>query len=175
MSQTRRSGFTLMELLAVMLLIITVMGMGVPAMFAAERKSYVNQAMTELLRIHRICADTQREVSSRGLSAIITLTITSSTPTVRVDANDATVNDILSRRLGCTPTNPLSAMSINSDEFISQVAATSGSLSWSYDRFSGFISGNATTTLAFKALPSGANFKVIRTVTIFPSGYSEVP
>lgn len=174
MSQTRRSGFTLMELLAVMLLIITVMSMGVPAMFAAERKSYVNQAMTELLRIHKVCMEVQRELGARGIAGQVTLQIASanSAPVVNVTA-PAGID--LVARFGKTPTG----LSINSDEFVTGVtdnpASTPGSITWTYDQQTGFITGGTMKELTFRALPSGGNWKVKRVLKIYPQGYSEIP
>lgn len=182
-TKPRRAGFTLIELLAVMLLILTVLGMGVPAMFAAERKSYVNQAMNELIRIHRICSGTQREIYTRGLPGAITLTINqsaSNSPTVSIDGGNSVNNDLLKARLGCTPANLLTSMSINSDEFISSINATISpasypTISWSYEPISGFIADNLVKTLKFQALKSGNTYKVERTVTIYPFGSTELP
>lgn len=167
----RSSGFTLIELLAVMLLIITVLAMGVPAMFAAERKSYVNQAMNDLINVHRACVEMQRELAARGIPGSVQLVISNPTtgPVVNVTLPGG-APFTAAQRIGRTI-----PISINSDSFISRVDATSGSLSWSYDPYSGFIASGATTTLAFKALPSGANYKVVRSLSIYPSGYSEVP
>ena len=172
-TQPRRAGFTLIELLAVMLLILTVLGMGVPAMFAAERKSYVNQAMNELIQVHQACMAMQRELAARGIDGEISLTITnpggSAGPRVNVvlpTGSPFTVAAWTGR------TFPLS---INSDDFISRVDASVGSLSWNYERQTGFISGGTTTTLNFKALWSGSIYKVNRSLTIYPQGYSEIP
>ena len=167
----RRSGFTLIEMLAVMLLIITVLAMGVPALFSAERKSYVNQAMNDLIEVHRACVNMQRELAARGIPGSVQLVISnpSTGPEVNVTLPGGapfTAEQRVGKKL---------PVSINSESFISRVDATTGSLSWSYDPYSGFISSGATTTLAFKALPSGANYKVVRSLSIYPSGYSEVP
>lgn len=174
----RRSGFTLIELLAVMLLILTVLGMGVPAMFAAERKSYVNQAMNELIRVHQACTAMQRELAVRGDNGIVTLTIQNPTtdPAVMVNVSSGFIDPAawLSRTL---------PISISADQFISQIVSTNG-LSWSYQKQTGFIAANSSgssiissaITLSFKALPSsGSNFKVSRDLTFYPQGYTEVP
>lgn len=169
MSQTRRSGFTLMELLAVMLLIITVLSMGVPAMFAAERKSYVNQAMNDLINVHQSCMAMQRELASRGDGGVITLTIQNPTAIPAVNVTCSTVGVNPAAWLGRTL-----PISINADEFISRVDSSSGT-SWSYQQQTGFINSVSPITLTFKALPSGANYKVSRSLVLYPQGYSDIP
>ena len=173
----RRAGFTLIELLAVILLVITVLGMGVPAMFAAERKSYVNKAMNELIRVHRMCMSLQRELAARGDAGIVTLKIETPPapdgPTVTVEVNPTSSLD-WEKRFGQT-----FPISINSDSFISSVTTnpsdlSSPPISWNYEAQTGFIVGGAKT-LTFRALPSGSTFKVQRTLKLFPLGQSDVP
>lgn len=165
-----------MELIAVMLLIITVLAMGVPAMFAAERKSYVNQAMTDLIKVHQACMAMQRELAARGDGGVVTLTIQNPTtdPAVMVSVSSGTINPAtwMSRTL---------PISISADQFISKVSSPSG-VSWSYQKQTGFIAANSSgttlgtpITLTFNALPSGATYKVIRSMTFYPEGYSDIP
>lgn len=168
----RRSGFTLIELLAVMLLILTVLGMGVPAMFSAERKSYVNQAMTELIQVHQACMAMQRELATRGDPGIVTLTIQNPTsaPVAMVTISPNT--GVIVPQTWIARTLPIS---INADQFISRVDSSTGTLSWSYQKQSGFTSFANLNVLTFKALPSGGTYKVQRTLNLYPQGYSEIP
>ena len=195
MSQTRRSGFTLIELLAVMLLIITVMAMGVPAMFSAERKSYVNQAMNDLLRTHQNCIRIQRELAARGESLVVTIDIRSPTsaPSLEIglSGNSSAYPDAASRvaylelwmQRQKTGGTAFPQVSINADEFIQRVDQSNVTAAnhWEYEPATGFIASTSLTdqtkpiTLTFKALPSGANWKVSRDLHLYSQGYSEIP
>ena len=161
-----------------MLLILTVLGMGVPAMFAAERKSYVNQAMQQLIELNVKCQKLQRELAARGDAGIVKLTINFSTtkPDVTVSITGGTS--------GITPTvwfGRTFPISINADEFISDVSSSTGlgpTISWDYAQQSGFIQSVAPILLTFRAMPKGGSpmtYKVNRELTLYPQGYSEVP
>lgn len=195
MSQTRRSGFTLMELLAVMLLIITVLGMGVPAMFAAERKSYVNQAMNDLIRVHQNCIRIQRELAARGESLVVRVSIVNPTTIPVLEVSLTGTSEVyptpaervlfLERWLQRPFTNGTvyPRFSINSDEFIQRVDSSNlvNANRWDYEAATGFIAPSSLTNqlkpiaLTFKALPSGSNWKVARSLNLYPQGYSEIP
>ena len=178
-----------MELLAVMLLILTVLGMGVPAMFAAERKSYVNQAQQALIEIHNKCMKLQLLLAAKGDGGVVTLTINGATnkPEVQVRVSGTTnftpneVDQWFGRKITGSPIT--SVVSINSDEFISAVDtvnATTGTTippTWSYVPQVGFINSTDPIKLTFKALPFGSpvKYKVNRELTLYPQGYSEVP
>ncbi len=188
MHPRRRSGFTLIELLAVMLLILTVLGMGVPALFASERKSYANQAMSELIRVHQACMAMQRNLATRGDPGIIKLTIkTDLTVSVIVDGSTTNFNPQtwMGMTLPVSATNEFRA-SISADQFIGAIIASnatqsSGEYSWTYKRKTGFpvfLSANSVNTITFKALPLGnpaTSYKMSRTLNIYPLGYAEIP
>jgi type II secretory pathway pseudopilin PulG len=175
--QARRSGFTLIELIVLMLLIVTVLGMGVPALFASERKSYVNQAMNDLLNLHQACMAMQRELAARGDGGVVTLTIENPTndPRVRISVFPATINP--ETWLGRTL-----PISISAEQFIAKISSPSG-VSWSYQKQTGFIASDPTGSsimvtpivLTFNALLSGSTYKVARLLTIYPEGYSDIP
>ena len=171
-----------------MLLILTVLGMGVPAMFAAERKSYVSQAMQALIEIHNKCQKLQRELAARGDPGVLTLTIDSpgSKPQIKVTINSSlptspSVDQLFGRKIDGS--SAASFISINADEFISAVdttdAVTNAAIpaSWSYVSQTGFINRTAPIKITFKALPTNPSgtYKVNRVLTLYPQGYSEVP
>jgi type II secretory pathway pseudopilin PulG len=172
-----------MELLAVMLLIITVIAMGVPAMFAAERKSYVNQAMNEVLRVHRICMSLQRELAARGMAGQVEVNITTNASTAPRLKVTAPGNLDLAYRFGQTDPAPMGQtndISLNVDGFIHSINATTptafvDSISWSYEERTGFLSGGTPINLTFNAMPSGSTFKIKRTLILYPEGYSDIP
>lgn len=182
----RRSGFTLIELLAVMLLILTVLGMGVPAMFAAERKSYVNQAMNDLIRVHQACMAMQRELAARGDGGVVTMSIVKSDGSAYSASPDASPYVTVTISTGAiSPSTWMSRtlpISINSDDFISTIGSNGG-YSWSYQKQTSFMasdsSGSTTMagpiTLTYKCLPTGGDYKVKRDLVLYPQGYSEVP
>lgn len=201
-TESRQSGFTLIELLAVMLLILTVLGMGVPAMFAAERKSYVNEAMNKLIGVHRSAFAIQRELASRGESLIVIVEIINPTasPVAQISlsgssaaySSDLERTQFLEAWLGLPISGSFSnypRISINSDEFISQVIISNvqtfvpatNANSWSYAPLTGFINSGSFVDvskpiqLAFKALPSGSNWKINRTLNLYYQGYSDIP
>ncbi len=178
------AGFTLIELLTVMLVIITVLGMGVPAMFSAERRSLVNSAMNDLIRVHQTCMSLQREMATRGIDGQVTLTITTSGadgPTVKVTAPGGL--DLAYRFSQVTPpvpalgsTNPIA---INSIGFITSVTPDPlnplpPTITWTYEKGTGFIAGSAQT-LTFQAMPVGLTFKLQRKIVFSQYGYVEVP
>lgn len=181
-----------------MLLILTVLGMGVPAMFAAERKSYVNQAMQQLIEIHMKCQKLQRELAARGDGGVVQLEINSATtlPKVKVTVTGTTnftaadVDTWFGRKINGSS----GYVSINADEFISSIGSTVGAgpsmplttavttpIIWDYEKQSGFLNRTgspgtlAYITLTFNAMPTGASYKVKRDLHLFPQGYTEVP
>ena len=190
MQPQRRSGFTLIELLAVMLLILTVLAMGVPALFASERKSYANQAMSELIRVHQACMAMQVHLATIGNPGIINLTIAKDSSlqdwqvkvTVTPTPNDFDPRKWMGMTLGTTANEFIA--SISAEQFIDDIAGSKG-LTWTYESKTGFPKFNALltptdvfNTLTFSALPvsSGSSvYKMKRTVKIYPLGYSEIP
>ena len=175
----RRAGFTLIELLAVMLLIMTVLGMGVPAMFAAERKSYVNEAMSSLIRTHQACMAMQLYLAAIGDPGTIKLSIANVASDFQVNVkveNGTTSFDPskwIGTKLATSAANEYDA-SISADQFISDITAT-GPLTWNYQQQTGFTSFTGVNTISFKALPAGPTFKLTRTLNIYPQGYAEIP
>ena len=174
-----RAGFTLIELLAVMLLIMTILGMGVPAMFAAERKSYVNEAMSSLVRTHQACVAMQLYLAAIGDPGTIRLTIANvaSNFQANVKVENGTTSFNPSKWIGTTLTTSLANeydASISADQFVSDITAT-GPLTWSYQQQTGFTSFIGVNIISFKALPSGPTFKVVRTLKLYPQGYAEIP
>jgi prepilin-type N-terminal cleavage/methylation domain-containing protein len=184
MQPQRRSGFTLIELLAVMLLILTVLGMGVPAMFASERKSYANQAMSELLRVHQACMAMQVYLAALGDPGIINLSIASVAADfqVKVQVTGSTTSFNPQKWMGMTLAGSAAHVfnsSISAEQFIGDITATNG-LTWTYQQKTGFpvfSSPTAINTLSFKALPAGLPvvYKMTRPLNIYPQGYSEIP
>jgi prepilin-type N-terminal cleavage/methylation domain-containing protein len=185
MQTQRRSGFTLIELLAVMLLILTVLAMGVPALFASERKSYANQAMSELIRVHQACMAMQVYLATIGNPGIINLTIAKDSSlqdwqvkvTVTPTPNDFDPRKWMGMTLGAN-TNEFIA-SISAEQFIGDITATSSQLNWTYQPKTGFpvfpTTPTAVNTLTFKALPLSGVYKMTRTLNLYPLGYSEIP
>ena len=198
----RRAGFTLIELLAVMLLILTVLGMGVPAMFAAERKSYVNEAMNKLVGVHRSAFAIQRELASRGESLIVVVEIVNPTasPVAQISLSGSSAayssnlekTNFLEVWLGLPKSGTFinyPRISVTSDDFISQVivsnvqavAPAPNANSWAYVPSTGFINSGCFVDAAkpiqfsFKALPSGPNWKVNRALNLYYQGYSDIP
>ena len=181
----------MMEMMAVLLLITTVLGMGIPAMLIAERKAWVNQAMNEVLRIHNICMSLQRELAARGIPGKVNITITTAStgsstappppPTLTVTGP---IGFDLASRLGVSPTN----IPINADGFIYSINGAApnslvGTVAWNYEERTGFIEGGSPISLTFNAIPTGVTstfplgttFRVKRTLVLYPQGYSEVP
>ena len=162
-----------------MLLILTVLGMGVPAMFAAERKSYVNQAMQALIEIHNKCQKLQRELAARGDPGVVTITINAITSKPDVTVTVPPTPGFTSKPETPTPEQWFGRkfpISINADEFISAIGSTIGN-TWQYVPQTGFINSPSKITLTFKAMPTSpaGTFKVNRVLTLYPQGYSEVP
>lgn len=180
-----------MEMLAVMLLIITVLAMGVPAIFAAERKSAVNRSMNDLIRVHQACTAMQLYLKTVGDPGVVTLNITILMRSednvmrpydckVNVKVVPATPALDPSKWLGVTLPNSAAGefdAFFSDDQFVSNIISDGGpaGLTWTYQPKTGFASFTGVNQLTFQALRKGSTYRVNRTLNLYPQGYSEIP
>lgn len=170
MSQTRRSGFTLMELIAVMLLIITVMAMGVPAMFAAERKSYLSQAAQSLASLSKQAKTAQIAAATQGYNLIYKVEIVNPTsqPYGQIGIESGSVPAPL---VASSEKAPLDA-----DSFIDKIESVnaSGAVITLVSSFKlNPQTGDPDITAPLRYRFSALNGKATRIMTIYPNGFTE--
>ena len=187
----RRSGFTLIEMLTVMLLIITILAMGVPALFMADRKAWVSSAINELVKLHHHARHLQMVAAAQGLYDIYSIQITnpvsgtSKSPQavlhVLKDLGGGSTKDYYVENVTDVALDPASSpaaarytTSISGDDLVDNVQLWGGtdytvlSFSWSYERQTGFIAATRRD-MKFSAI----NGKYARVLKIHPLGFTE--
>ena len=150
-----RSAFTLMELLVTMLLIITILAFGVPALFSSERKAGVSDGIRNLVNLHERAMKYQRLAAVTGVSLNYTVVISGTNADLRVSGTS------------------ILTVPINGDGVVASVTINSG-LSGStitYDSKSGFPS-NLTSSPAIISFKT-TNGKYTRLLKIYPLGFTE--
>jgi prepilin-type N-terminal cleavage/methylation domain-containing protein len=144
-----RGGFTLMEMMAVMLVILTVLAMGVPAMFTAERKAYLSSSIQKLCMLHQRGRMQQLSIATQGYANQISLAISGTNAQLKKDGV------------------VIETVAMDEDGFIESVTPT-GNL-WNYDKKTGFINLGSPLSVKVSAL-SG---KATRIVKFYPNGLYE--
>jgi len=144
-----RSAFTLMELLVTMLLIITILAFGVPALFSSERKAGVSDGIRNLVNLHERAMKWQRLAAATGSGLVYQVTINSGSRTASVT------------------NSTLTNVSIDGDGVVATITGAPGTIS--YNTSTGFPSIASPLSIVFKT----TNSKYSRTLKIYPLGFTE--
>jgi type II secretory pathway pseudopilin PulG len=157
-----RSAFTLMELLVTMLLIMTIMAFGVPALFSSERKAAVGDGIRNLVNLHERAMRNTRlaavTFSSGTATSIYSITFASTTTAPTASLEGTTLNNV----------------SINGD---GAVTTLTGATTLYYNPPTGLPANSATDSSAWTAPKiftfATANNKYARKLKIYPLGFTE--
>jgi type II secretory pathway pseudopilin PulG len=149
-----RSAFTLMELLVTMLLIITILAFGVPALFSSERKAGVSDGIRSLVNLHERAMKWQRLAAATKSGLVYQITINSTTAPFTASLSNSTLTNV----------------PIDGDGVVLQITGAPATIS--YDTITGFPSIGSRISIVFKTSTTAAK-AYARTLNIYPLGFTE--